>query len=77
MTEISRNYHTPTHIFEIKYNEALNAKFDELRQDMDILYGYHGSRVENFYSILHNGLHAHLNKVGRLLLCLYSLMLVF
>ena len=63
MTENSRNYHTPSHIFEIKHNEISNAQFDELRQDMNILYGYHGSRVENFYSILNNGLHAHLNKV--------------
>lgn len=64
MTENSTNYHTPSHIFEIKYNETSNAKFEELRQNMDILYGYHGSRVENFYSILHNGLHAHLNKTS-------------
>ncbi|XP_028399236.1 protein mono-ADP-ribosyltransferase PARP16-like [Dendronephthya gigantea] len=63
-TENSKNYHTPSHIFEIKYDDASNAKFDELRQEMDILYGYHGSRVENFYSILHNGLHAHLNKTS-------------
>ena len=73
MTENSRNYHAPSHIFEVKHSEISNAKFDELRQDMDVLYGYHGSRVENFYSILNNGLHAHLNKVCRQYFLLHKL----
>lgn len=64
MTENSHSFHTPSHIFELKYNEMSNTKFQEVCQDMDILYGYHGSRVENFHSILHNGLHAHLNKTS-------------
>ena len=64
MTEISKNYHAPSHIYELKYSETSNARFAELRGNLETLYGYHGSRVENFYSILHNGLHAHLNKVN-------------
>ena len=48
------------------YSESntLNAKFNELSQIHDVWYAYHGSRVDNFHSILNNGLHAHLNKVS-------------
>lgn len=57
---------TPDFIFEVEYSETstLNAKFDELSQNHDVWYAYHGSRVDNFHSILNNGLHAHLNKVS-------------
>ena len=57
---------TPDFIFEVEYSETstLNAKFDELSQIHDVWYAYHGSRVDNFHSILNNGLHAHLNKVS-------------
>ncbi|XP_077989084.1 protein mono-ADP-ribosyltransferase PARP16-like [Glandiceps talaboti] len=52
----------PTHIFEVVPSEMYDAKFQEIRESRDLLYAYHGSRVENFYSILHHGLHAHMNK---------------
>ncbi|XP_002731205.1 protein mono-ADP-ribosyltransferase PARP16-like [Saccoglossus kowalevskii] len=52
----------PTHIYEIHPNSVSDTKFEELRDCRDLLYAYHGSRVENFHSILHNGLHAHMNK---------------
>ena len=57
---------TPDFIFEVEYSETntLNAKFNELSQIHDVWYAYHGSRVDNFHSILNNGLHAHLNKVS-------------
>ena len=54
---------TPSYVFEVQYNSAANQKFEELRQAKDLIYAYHGSRLDNFYSILHNGLHAHMNKV--------------
>ena len=56
----------PDYIFEVEYSETNthSAKFDELSQSCDVWYAYHGSRVDNFHSILHNGLHAHLNKVS-------------
>lgn len=55
----------PDFIFEVEYSDtnAHNAKFNELSQSREVWYAYHGSRVDNFHSILHNGLHAHLNKV--------------
>lgn len=57
---------TPDFIFEVEYSETntLNAKFNELSQIHDVWYAYHGSRVDNFHSILNNGLHAHLNKTS-------------
>ncbi|XP_053320469.1 protein mono-ADP-ribosyltransferase PARP16 [Spea bombifrons] len=55
---------TPDFLFEIEYCEKLNAKFQETRGDRDLLYALHGSRLENFHSILHNGLHCHLNKTS-------------
>ncbi|XP_072038267.1 protein mono-ADP-ribosyltransferase PARP16-like [Amphiura filiformis] len=52
----------PTHVFEVQYQSAANNRFDQLSQDKDIMYAYHGSRLENFHSILHNGLHSHMSK---------------
>ncbi|EDO37628.1 predicted protein, partial [Nematostella vectensis] len=60
----SYNSTEPDYIFEIQYHEnnALNARFLALSEECEVLYAYHGSRLENFHSILHNGLHSHLNK---------------
>ncbi|KAM9312864.1 protein mono-ADP-ribosyltransferase PARP16 [Gastrophryne carolinensis] len=55
---------TPDFLFEIEYCEKLNTKFQELRGERDVIYALHGSRLENFHSILHNGLHCHLNKTS-------------
>ncbi|XP_053573551.1 protein mono-ADP-ribosyltransferase PARP16 isoform X2 [Bombina bombina] len=55
---------TPDFLFEIEYCEKLNTKFQETRGERDLLYALHGSRLENFHSILHNGLHCHLNKTS-------------
>ena len=54
---------TPSYVFEVQYNSAANQRFEELRQAKDLMYAYHGSRLDNFYSIIHNGLYAHMNKV--------------
>ncbi|XP_035667650.1 protein mono-ADP-ribosyltransferase PARP16-like isoform X2 [Branchiostoma floridae] len=58
----STNIPPPSHIFEVVHSETTDARFEETRQDRSLLYAFHGSRLDNFYSILHNGLHAHLNK---------------
>ncbi|BFY98059.1 hypothetical protein BsWGS_01099 [Bradybaena similaris] len=54
----------PNYIFEIVYNGERARKFEELRGARKTFHAYHGSRIDNFYSILHNGLNAHLNKVS-------------
>ena len=63
--QASYSYKVPDFIFEVEYSDfsTHNAKFNELSQIHSVWYAYHGSRVDNFHSILHNGLHAHLNKV--------------
>ena len=53
----------PTHVFEVKPSDASNEKFEERRGDKDIIYAVHGSRVENFHSILNYGLQGHMSKV--------------
>lgn len=52
----------PSHIFQIESSPEINAKFDNERKGRDLIYAYHGSRIENFHSILHNGLRNHMNK---------------
>lgn len=42
----------------------MNVKFEKTRAGRDLFYAFHGSRLENFHSIIHNGLHCHLNKVS-------------
>ena len=54
----------PDFLFEIEYSNPANAKFYETKGERDLIYAFHGSRLENFHSIIHNGLHCHLNKVG-------------
>ncbi|KAK7115825.1 protein mono-ADP-ribosyltransferase PARP16-like [Littorina saxatilis] len=54
----------PSYIFKVMYGETPERKFEALRKDRKILYAYHGSRVENFHSILHNGLASHMNKMS-------------
>ncbi|CAB1322634.1 unnamed protein product [Coregonus sp. 'balchen'] len=49
---------------ELEYCDQMNAKFEKTRAGRDLLYAFHGSRLENFHSIIHNGLHCHLNKTS-------------
>ncbi|KAK1888311.1 Protein mono-ADP-ribosyltransferase PARP16 [Dissostichus eleginoides] len=44
----------PDFLFELE--------FEKMREGRDLFYAFHGSRLENFHSIIHNGLHCHLNK---------------
>ncbi|XP_005990180.1 protein mono-ADP-ribosyltransferase PARP16 [Latimeria chalumnae] len=55
---------SPDFLFEVMYCDQLNAKFKETKGERDIFYAFHGSRLENFHSIVHNGLHCHLNKTS-------------
>lgn len=54
----------PDFLFEIEYSSPANAKFYETKGERDLIYAFHGSRLENFHSIIHNGLHCHLNKTS-------------
>ncbi|XP_069851267.1 protein mono-ADP-ribosyltransferase PARP16 isoform X5 [Dipodomys merriami] len=54
----------PDFLFEIEYFDSANAKFYETKGERDLIYAFHGSRLENFHSIIHNGLHCHLNKTS-------------
>lgn len=54
----------PKHIFEVTQNAVADDKFIHLRNGRNLLYAYHGSRLDNFYSILHNGLASHMNKTS-------------
>lgn len=54
----------PDFLFELEYSDHLNARFERMRDGRDVFYAFHGSRLENFHSIIHNGLHCHLNKVS-------------
>nr|XP_055049298.1 protein mono-ADP-ribosyltransferase PARP16 isoform X1 [Misgurnus anguillicaudatus] len=54
----------PDFIFELQYCDLLNSKFERTRAGRDLIYAFHGSRLENFHSIIHNGLHCHLNKTS-------------
>ncbi|XP_013876966.1 protein mono-ADP-ribosyltransferase PARP16 [Austrofundulus limnaeus] len=52
----------PDFLFELEYSDHLNTRFEKTREGRDVFYAFHGSRLENFHSIIHNGLHCHLNK---------------
>ncbi|XP_007904058.1 protein mono-ADP-ribosyltransferase PARP16 [Callorhinchus milii] len=54
----------PDYLFEIIYCDQMNAKFEETKGDQGVIYAFHGSRLENFYSIVHSGLQCHLNKTS-------------
>uniref|UniRef100_UPI00358FC2CA protein mono-ADP-ribosyltransferase PARP16-like n=1 Tax=Myxine glutinosa TaxID=7769 RepID=UPI00358FC2CA len=54
----------PDFVFGVTYSPTVERRFTEARGDRTILRAYHGSRLENFHSILHNGLHCHMSKPG-------------
>lgn len=64
LTKECGNSTKPDYIFEVVPNELTYANFEEKRQGRELLYAYHGSRFENFHSILHNGLISHMNKIS-------------
>lgn len=67
------HFSKPTHVFEIKYNEEKTRKFEQLKEelsekldttDVSTLTSicFHGTRMDNIYSILHMGLLSHFSK---------------
>jgi len=64
----------PDYVFAVKYSDDVDKKFDQLRGDRRVMCAYHGSRLENFHSILHYGLQGHLNKVNSSLIMLFALL---
>ncbi|KAK7009309.1 mono [ADP-ribose] polymerase PARP16 [Biomphalaria glabrata] len=54
----------PDFVFEVVYSLEKERKFEQLKGSRKTFFAYHGSRLDNFYSILHNGLNSYLNKVG-------------
>jgi len=52
----------PDFIFQLDYSLTLNDRFERLRSGRNLMYAYHGSRVENFHSILHYGLNGRMSK---------------
>ena len=53
----------PDYIFELDYQNTSSKKFAEYAEKYNVKLGYHGSRMDNFHSILHNGLQVHMTKV--------------
>lgn len=53
----------PKYIFELNYSDDAESKFSAITGEHGILYAFHGSSVENFHSIVHNGLLNMFNKV--------------
>lgn len=49
-------------VFEVQHSPQTDRRFESARGDREVFYAYHGSRLDNFYSILQNGLLAHMNK---------------
>lgn len=55
---------SPNYIFEVKYTDMAEARFQEKTNGTSTVFAYHGSRLDNFHSILQFGLHCHMNKNG-------------
>lgn len=53
----------PKWIFQVDYPSSRQETWDRLKSGRDVFLAFHGSRFENFHSILSLGLHQHLNKV--------------
>ncbi|PVD37809.1 hypothetical protein C0Q70_00411 [Pomacea canaliculata] len=54
----------PSFVFEVLHGQTPEQKFESLLNGRKLMYAYHGSRIENFHSILHSGLANHMNKVS-------------
>lgn len=52
----------PNHIFEVVYSKQQEEQFQKRKQNKnDSFYAFHGSRLDNFYSILKFGLQQHMS----------------
>ncbi|GLG99730.1 Protein mono-ADP-ribosyltransferase PARP16 [Gryllus bimaculatus] len=54
----------PNFIFQLNStsNSVQEIRWEDLRKGRKTLFAFHGSRLENFHSILHHGLQQHLTK---------------
>jgi poly[ADP-ribose] polymerase 16 len=58
----------PYKIFKVVHSVEQERKWSELAKDFETFLAYHGSRFENFHSIIHNGLLSHMNKVMKIMM---------
>ena len=54
---------SPNYIFEVLHSKENDRIFQDRQGTSGLLYGYHGSSIENFHSILNFGLQGHRSKV--------------
>ncbi|RZF44742.1 hypothetical protein LSTR_LSTR000694 [Laodelphax striatellus] len=56
----------PDYIYEVVYpeNSGLSIKWNNFKEEYGSLYAYHGSKLENFHSIINNGLLLSLTKTA-------------
>jgi hypothetical protein len=79
MAKYTENFLQPTHIFEVKYNDEKAKKFEMLKEQLAqslsltksdgniaqlTSINFHGTRMDNIYSIMHMGLLSHFSKVN-------------
>lgn len=72
LTKYTENFQKPTHVFEIQHNEEKNKKFELNKEQLAqknssenislTSISFHGTRMDNIYSILHMGLLSHFSK---------------
>jgi poly[ADP-ribose] polymerase 16 len=58
----ANQHHSPTQIFRVVPNKEKLSHFEQLVDKHGCIHAFHGSKLENFYSILNYGLLGHMNK---------------
>lgn len=51
----------PNYVFEVQYSKKVRDVWDRRKNGKNTFLAYHGSRIENFYSIMKVGLQQHLS----------------
>ncbi|CAG0895513.1 unnamed protein product [Darwinula stevensoni] len=54
----------PNYVFEMIWEEEEEVRWQQLKGDRNTHFAYHGTRVDNIYSILLNGLQQHRSRNG-------------
>ena len=65
---LKQSQRRPSYIFAVEHSQEKEDSFYKLAAKHGQVMAFHGSKMENFYSILHNGFLGHLNKAGLQLL---------
>ncbi|XP_076068427.1 protein mono-ADP-ribosyltransferase PARP16-like [Oratosquilla oratoria] len=55
---------TPSHVVELCWHPTPENRFRQVRGLRPTMFAFHGSRLDNFHSILHHGLQQHMNKTS-------------